>query len=48
MRKCSRWLSQIVAVGLAGAPIMGHAQDAATLELPAEEAETEESVSAPA
>ena len=29
MRKCSRWLSHIVAVGLATAPIICHAQDAA-------------------
>ena len=30
MRKCSRWLSHIVAVGLTAAPIICHAQDAAT------------------
>ena len=39
MRKCSRWLSHIVAVGLTAAPIIGHAQDAATSRLRSDEAE---------
>ena len=46
MRKCSRWLSHIVAVGMTAAPIICHAQDAATSTLRANnsdeaEAETE-------
>ncbi len=44
MRKCSRWLSHIVAVGITAAPIICHAQDAATLTVrgnAADEAEAE-------
>ncbi len=39
MRKCSRWLSHIVAVGMTAAPIICHAQDAATSRLRNGEAE---------
>ena len=44
MRKCSRWLSHLVAVGLTAAPFICRAQDAATSTLRAttgDEAETE-------
>ena len=43
MRKCSRWLSHIVAVGMTAAPIICHAQDAArsTLRASSDEAEAE-------
>ena len=50
MRKCSRWLSHIVAVGMTAAPIICHAQDAARSTLrgssdeAAAETETEEIV----
>ncbi len=42
MRKCSRWLSQIVVVGLAAAPVMSRAQDAATSTQRDDEVKTEE------
>ena len=41
MRKCSRWLSHIVAVAMTAAPIIGHAQDAATARLRNNEASAE-------
>ena len=41
MRKCSRWLSHIVAVGMTAAPIICHAQDAATSRLRTDDAEAE-------
>jgi vitamin B12 transporter len=41
MRKCSRWLSHIVAVGLTAAPIICLAQDAATSRLRGSNAEAE-------
>ena len=42
MRKCSRWLSQIVVVGLAAAPVLSRAQDAATSTPRDDEVKTEE------
>src|SRR3954471_5522860 len=41
MRKCSRWLSHIVAVVVTATPVISRAQDAATSRLRNDEAETE-------